>query len=196
MLLSYPIGTQIIIKQCMKKLTENGAPGYFIHEIDEDEQDLQDISDDEEEKGNYMGRLLQSVSSTHKTGWKFSFKNVSPSTDQTDKELAVLLLEQFKEQTKWKRAYNAQSNDNTPPDIQTKIKNLSAYENDSLPLKQKDFTPDTVYTVKVQNSADVNYVPDIADCEFGANGDKIFDIVKGKDKVVVAIEWGGIVAQF
>ena len=196
MLLSYPVGTQIIIKQCMKKLTENGAPGYFLHEIDEDEQDLQDISDDEEEKGNYMGRLLQSVSSTHKTGWKFSFKNVSPSTDQTDKDLAVLLLEQFKEQTKWKRVYDAQSNDNTPPEIQTKIKTISAYEDGSLPLKLKDFTPDTVYTVKVQNSADVNYVPDIADCEFGANGDKIFDNVKDKDKVVVAIEWGGKVAQF
>jgi hypothetical protein len=47
MLLSYPIGTQIVIKQCMKKFTENGTPAYFITEIeDEFFEDISNIVDD------------------------------------------------------------------------------------------------------------------------------------------------------
>ena len=197
MLLSYPIGTQIIIKQCMKKLTENGAPGYFLHDIDEDEQDLKDISDDEEEDANYMGRLLQSVSSTHKTMWKFGFKDIPLSIDKDAQDLAALLLAQYKEETKWKKDDDAAPNNTTPDDIKEKIRTESLKGGGifELKLNLKEFNPDTVYTVDK-----LSYTPDLpkdnSTEDFVANGDVIFQKVKDKTDLAVAIQWGSKVAQF
>ena len=197
MLLSYPIGTQIIIKQCMKKLTENGTPAYFIRDID-DTDNLQDISDDEEEKGgDAYENFLQVIRSGRYTFWEFEQVDNDTSSkgdldDATKQLLAGLLLEQYKINTKWKTTDRAPQGQPISDALREQIveylkKNGMTGE---LDLKLKDFTPTDVYLISGGS------VMPILTPKFKADGDIISNIVKDKTDVVVHILWGDKFAQF
>jgi hypothetical protein len=195
MLLSYPIGTQIIIKQCMKKLTENGTPAYFIRDID-DTDNLQDISDDEEEKdGDAYKKFLQVIRSGRYTFWEVEQVDSDASSkgdlDATAKQLlAGLLLEQYKMNTKWKIT-DIQGQPISDA-LQQEIVKYSQKHGvtGEFDLKLKDFTPTDIYSIPGGN------VMPILTPKFKADGDAISDIVKDKTDVVVHIKWGEKFAQF
>jgi hypothetical protein len=207
MLLSYPIGTQIVIKQCMKKLTENGTPAYFITE-NEDEDPVSDIDDDEVKVDvTAIGSMIASIGTNQKTQWKFKLLDVDPKLDPNNDDLAKLILKEYKKQVKWKVTRKAKSEivNKLDKEFSDKIEsvmlgNLSRWE--ELPLQLENFETETVYEVEDNsNNYDISPVFPVSDEEiFNVNSEAIHKMAKAKleenKELVAYTPWGTKFAQF
>ena len=96
LLSTYPVGTQIVIKQCMKKLSTNEAYGYLRREkitvkTDESkEQGPSDEDDDEPPPGNVLA-VIQGLLTHTQTSWDVTHQN---STDPDYKTWSDLQAKQ------------------------------------------------------------------------------------------------------
>jgi hypothetical protein len=204
MLLSYPIGTQIVIKQCMKKLTENGTPAYFLTEAEDNFAEISDIVDDKTEVNvTAMGRLIQSIGTNQKTSWTVKVEDNQPTNTQNDIVLADLLLREYKKQVTWKATQKPHTR--VAPDCDEAIKNKidelmkKQVMTSKFALKLENFNPETRYEVQY---ADHNYEfePSIHE-NFVVNSERIYITMKEKvkqkkDTLVVFVQWGDKFAQF
>jgi hypothetical protein len=203
MLLSYPIGTQIVIKQCMKKLTENGTPAYFLTETEDNFAEISDIVDDKTEvNATTVGRLIQSIGTNQKTSWTVKVEDNKPTSDN-DADLAALLLTEYKKQVKWKAIKKARTTEAPTCDeeIKKKIKDLITKQllTSKFALKLEKFDPETRYEVQYSNY-NYEFEPSIHE-DFVVNSERIFKTVKDKvkkkeDKLVVFVQWGKKFAKF
>lgn len=207
MLLSYPIGTQIVIKQCMKKLTENGTPAYFITE-NENEDPVSDIDDDEVKVDvTAIGSMIASIGTNQKTQWKFKLLDVDPKLDPNNDDLAKLILKEYKKQVKWKVTRKAKSVivNKLDKEFSDKIESvmlgkLGRWE--ELPLQLENFEPETVYEVEDNsNNYDISPVLPTSDKEIvNVNSEAIHKMAKAKleenKELVAYIPWGKKFAQF
>jgi len=207
MLLSYPIGTQIVIKQCMKKLTENGTPAYFITE-NEDEDPVSDIDDDEVKVDvTAIGSMIASIGTNQKTQWKVKLLDDDPGLNPNNNDLAKLILKEYKKQVKWKATKKAQSiiTNELPKELSDKIhnvikNNLSKLE--KLPLQLEEFEPENVYEIQDNHdNYDISPVFPESDKEIvNVNSEAIHKMAKAKleenKELVAYIPWGKKFAQF
>ena len=196
-LLSYPIGTQIVIKQCMKKLTENGTPAYLMNYSNDDEN-LDDISDDEEEEKRLLLATMQkSMGSASHTAWNFELVENINATDN-DLNLANLILTEFKKKTKWKVDKSLVATEIASAEMNAKILSVvnqrGIYEELSLDLG--DFTPSTVYEFVSNDRVNKFYLAPILAKAVSVNSDEVSKIVNKRLKLVAQIAWGDKVAQF
>ena len=204
MLLSYPIGTQIVIKQCMKKLTENGTPAYFLTETEDNFAEISDIVDDKPEVNvTAVGRLIQSIGTNQKTSWTVKVEDTQPTNSQNDSVFADLLLTEYKKQVKWKATTKAHT-DTVPPceeSIKKEIDKLVRTQlfTSQFALKLENFEPETRYEVQYP---DHNYeFEPIFHEDFVVNSERIWNTVKEKvkkkeDELVVFVQWGRKFAKF
>jgi hypothetical protein len=208
MLLSYPIGTQIVIKQCMKKLTENGTPAYFITEK-EDEDPVSDIDDDEVKVDvTAIGSMIASIGTNQKTQWKFKLIDADPGLNPSNDDLAKLILKEYKKQVKWKAIKKAQSliTNEIPKELSDKIHNVIIYnvsKLEKLPLQLEEFEPNTVYEIQDNhNNYDISPVlpASVEDNFFNVNSEAIYKMAKAKleenKELVAYTPWGKKFAQF
>jgi hypothetical protein len=205
MLLSYPIGTQIVIKQCMKKLTENGTPAYFITDK-EDEDPVSDIDDDEVKVDvTAIGSMIASIGTNQKTQWKVKLLDVDPSLNPSNDDLAKLILNEYKKQVIWKS--ETKSKTDSEPVCDEKIKEkinreMTRHLSEKLELQLEDFEPETVYEIQdIANNYKISPVlPESDEKIVNVNSEKIHKMAKEKleaDKKLVAYTpWGKKFAQF
>jgi hypothetical protein len=198
MLLSYPIGTQIVIKQCMKKLTENGAYGYLMNDIDEYDN-LDDISGDEAEEeektSTLVGRMIKSISAGKKTAWKFEEVATITSTSPGDNALAILILTEYKKKTKWTLS---QGDGGSAPDDILKAKIIDQLKHNGpgdIDLHVPEFLPDEAYTTEDDVANKFTVRPILAQNVL-VHSDEVFRLVGGRDTLVVQTQWGAKFAQF
>jgi hypothetical protein len=204
MLLSYPIGTQIVIKQCMKKLTENGTPAYFITDK-EDEDPVSDIDDDEVKVDvTAIGSMIASIGTNQKTQWKVKLLDAAPSNPGND-DLAEFILKEYKKQVKWKVIEKARSEiaNALDEELSKKIKNkMKGFGWEELPLQQENFEPETVHTIQDDDhNYDISPVLPESDNEFvNVNSEAIYKMAKAKleenKELVAYTQWGKKFAQF
>jgi hypothetical protein len=204
MLLSYPIGTQIVIKQCMKKLTENGTPAYFITEK-EDEDPVSDIDDDEVKVDvTAIGSMIASIGTNQETQWKVKLLDAAPSNPGND-DLAEFILKEYKKQVKWKVTDKARSEiaEALDEEFQKKIKGkMMSFRWEELPLQQENFEPETVYTIQdVDHNYDISPVlpesdEDIVDVNSGAIHKIVKERLEDKKELVACVPWGKKFARF
>jgi len=192
-LLSYPIGTQIVIKQCMKKLTENGTPAYLMTYSNDDEN-LDDISDDEEEdKRLLLAKMQTSIGSASHTAWKFAFVE-RITTDPNDSILADLILTEFRKKTTWKLVESVLiATQVADADMTAKIMRLGI--GPELSLNLENFVPETVYSFLDPGHNELFLIPNFAEA-VSVNSDRVSTLVGGRKEVVTQIKWGEKVAQF
>jgi len=203
MLLSYPIGTQIVIKQCMKKLTENGTPAYFLTETEDNFAEISDIVDDKTEvNATTVGRLIQSIGTNQKTSWTVKVEDNQPTESGNDAGLAALLLTEYKKQVQWKVTLKTRTEVVPPCDAAIKIKiddliRRQVHTSD-FALKLDEFEPETRYIVQY---ADYNYeFAPIFNEKFVVNSEKIDktvqEKVKKKEDIVAFMSWGNKFVKF
>lgn len=194
-LLSYPIGTQIVIKQCMKKLTENGTPAYLMS-YSNDNENLDDISDDEEEdKRLLLAKMQTSIDSASHTTWKFAFV-AGITTAPNDLTLAALILTEFKKKTTWKEVERGLvATKVADADMTAKILSVVTRLGAEVSLNLENFVPETIYSFVDAGNNTLFLVPNLVET-VSVNSDRVSGIVGGRKEVVTQIEWGEKFAQF
>jgi hypothetical protein len=194
MLSIYPIGTQIILKQCLQNLNEGGI-AYLsrIHEnasfdssdLDEDEDD----DDDDDDDGGIFAKV-KAIVEGKTTFWNVDVDLKTESEDLSgfSKRICDQLLAEYKLKIKWRIVYDV-VNDNVEP--LPEADKLEAIRNIYSPFEMNwilNITePDQKY-----KALDLIFQP-IINPEFVCEDEDVFNAVQAlqkKDDVHVIKKWG------
>ena len=202
MLSSYPIGTQILLKQCLQQLNESGI-AYLSREQDNVSDGSSGTDDDEDDDDDDDEGIISKIQQFVEDQTKATFWNVELDSQASSENSGVLgqavckkLLEVYKAQIKWEVYWGDVESEN--------IEDLPD------PEKMEDvtnvFTPFKMSWIDIQDPRKKYKFSDSTDKplilkpiinqEFNCNEEDIFNAVQKREEVEVIMKWGGSFIKF